>query len=202
MAKRNQASAAEDAVRAYLQAVSDPASLIDEELVAKLQQEADATSDPLHRVSLLSQMHAAQSPDVDALEEAFIEHVGAWAEENSIVVDAFLDAGVEPTVLRKAGFKVSGPARRSGPRQRRGPQVAGRTGRVPDGTYDAALADVWSQGKTVTLPELRELTGFTLGQLRPVVKRMVAAGEAEDLGPQPNHSGPGRAPVQYRRVAS
>lgn len=178
----------ETAVRNYLIALRDPSALTDEKKIADLEQELASTDDGAHRLRLRQQIMDAQRPTVDGYEDAFISHAKAWADDEGISAEAFKAEGVNPAVLRKAGFTVRGGRRRAAAR--------GTTGRsrvsadevrksIPRGTF--------------TVKQVEAASGASPAVVRRVVQEEVAAGNVTEIGPDPDHQGRGRAPTLYKR---
>jgi hypothetical protein len=51
---------------------------------------------------------------------------------------------------------------------------------------------------TFTVKDLQERSGASAAVVRRVISEEVEAGNVSDEGPDPDHSGPGRAPAIYR----
>ncbi|HKK70690.1 MAG TPA: hypothetical protein VKA86_05685 [Candidatus Krumholzibacteria bacterium] len=86
-----------DAVAQYLKALADPASLIDQAALDKLDTRIARTKDPIARVKLRAERARAESVDLETLEDAFVEAVPAWIEQE----------GIAPTDAR-AAFEAEG----------------------------------------------------------------------------------------------
>ena len=177
---------AETAVRTYLTALRDPASLRDEEMVASLQSQLENSSDELDRLRLRQQLLDLESPSIQRYEDDFVTHAKAWAEETGISPQAFEAEGVPAGVLRKAGLAASG-------RGRRGRRSGTRT-RV---TVDQVRAAI-PRG-TFTIKMLQEVSGASPAVVRKVVQEELAGGRLKDQGPDPDHVGPGRSPTLYKK---
>jgi len=186
----------EDAVRRYLQFLADPDSAVDLTAIARLEAEVAAATDVIDRLVALSRLRQARTVDETTLRDAFVHHARAFAAERGVDVTAFLAMGVQPQTLRDAGFTVGGAAstpdrpRRPSTTRRRKPSV--QASRITEGlagrTGEFTLGDV-----------LRDFGG-TPQTVRKAVDALVESGRAERLGPDPAHSGPGRAPVRFRMV--
>ena len=184
-------SAAESAVRDYLVALRDPSSLRDEQKIKELHERLDAAEDELERLQLRQQIMDAETPQLSRYEEAFITHAKAWADEKGISAKAFAAEGVPLQVLRRAGFSVGrgrGPSRRGG---RAGTRTRTRVTSeevrkaIPKGTF--------------TIKQLQERSGASPAVVRKVVEEEIAAGRVTREGTDPDHTGPGRAPVLFKR---
>lgn len=186
----------EDAVRNYLKALRDPGSLRDENRIAELQQELDSSDDTIDRLRLQQELLEAANPPLEAYEDSFVEHAKAWADRAGITANAFLAEGVSSGVLRRAGFSVRGAGRRTaraGGRPRKSPRAAGRTR-----TSAEEVRKAIPKG-TFTVKDVQEASGASPAVVRRVIAEAVAAGEVDDLGPDPDHSGPGRSPTLYQK---
>lgn len=189
------APAAETAVRDYLRALSDPSSLRDDGQIEDLQSKLNSSQDGVERLRLRQMLLEAETPSIERYEEGFVTHAKAWADESGISAKAFTDEGVNDDVLRRAGFSV-GDGRRRGRTTRQAP-AAPRTrrsrvtaedvrGAIPDGTF--------------TIKTLQDTSGASPAVVRKVVSEEESAGRLRNEGTDPDHRGPGRAPVLYRRV--
>lgn len=179
-------SKADDAIRTYLTALRDPSALIDADAVAKLTAELDGTDDPIARIEIRQQLIDAKTPPTDKVEDAFVAHAKAWADKGGISPEAMVAEGVDKGVLRKAGFSISG-GKRSAPRSASSKRVTADDVRsaIPSGVF--------------TVKSLREISGASPAVVRKVINEETEAGNVVEQGPDPDHSGPGRAPVLYTR---
>lgn len=107
----------EAAMRAYLQALTDPEALRDEETISKLRQRLQSSDDPLERVRLQGQLEQAMRVTPDAYEDGFIAYAKEWAEEHGVSAEAFKAEGVPRTVLRRAGLDGARSSARRGGRR-------------------------------------------------------------------------------------
>jgi hypothetical protein len=187
-------AAAETAVRDYLRALKDPASLRDEDVINDLTKRLEQSDDALERLRLRQQLLDAEAPSVERLEEGFVTHAKAWADGTAISVNAFQAEGVAPDVLRRAGFPVTGARRGRGGRTATVPQRARRS-RVTVDEVRSAIPD-----GAFTIKTLQEVSGASPAVVRKVVAEEEAAGQLRSEGTDPDHRGPGRAPVLYRKA--
>ena len=176
----------ETAVRTYLAALRDPSSLRDDTRLRELQEQLENSGDELTRLQLRQQIMDLESPSVQQFENDFIMHARAWAEENGITAAAFQAEGVPSQVLRKAGMAA-------GKAGRRGKRVGTRT-RV---TVDEVRASIPRGAFTVRT--LQEVSGASPAVVRKVVTEELAEGRMKEVGPDPDHRGPGRAPTLYKK---
>lgn len=182
----------ETIIRTYLSALRDPSSLKDDEAVAGKQQELDATEDSISRLRLHQELRMLSAPSLDAVEDDFVVHGKAWAEEQGISAEAFAAEGVPSSVLRRAGFSVARGKEGSG----RKPVTRRRTSgtRV---TTDEVIAAMPKAAFTVKV--LREISGASPAVVRKAITAEVQAGRLVDGGTDPDHTGPGRSPTLYRK---
>lgn len=186
MAKKEQ----DEAVRNYLLALRDPQALVDEERIGELKRQLEESKDELERLRLRQQLLDAERPAVEQYEEAFVNHAKAWADQHGISAKAFMAEGAPEDVLRRAGFSIP---RASGRRGARAARTTKRT-RVSAEDVRAALP----KGK-FTNKQVQEATGASPAVVRRVVLEEVEKGNVRDLGTDPDHQGPGRAPRLYER---
>lgn len=180
------------AVRDYLVALKDLAALRDEEHLGELRNLLEASTDPIERLQLRQQLLQLESPSLQQYEQAFIDHARTWAEEQHVGAEAFAAEGVPAAVLRRAGFGVSRRGRGRAPGR---PGAAGRGPRRRTSAQEVRNA-IPTRG-TFTVQQLQERSGASAAVVRRIVHEEVAAGRVTDLGPDPDHHGPGRAPTLY-----
>lgn len=189
----------ESAVRRYLAWIDDPASVVDEGAVERAEAAFAAASDPIDRLHAAAAREKARVADVDSIAREFVAHARSYAEGEGIPVEAFRSLGVGDDVLAEAGFAV--PSSRG----RRGPAAGARRATRPGGAPRAPQISVAQiKGVADQMPKQ-----FTLAQLadkagggspvtvRKAVDELIAEGRAAKLGPDANHTGPGRAPTIY-----
>ena len=100
----------EDLIRGYLKTLDDPATLVDNDTVARLEDAVRSATDPIDKLRALAALNKAKTPDVDFYRAGFVQHARAWAEANDIPLETFADVGVSRDVLRSAGL-VGGRSR-------------------------------------------------------------------------------------------
>lgn len=183
---------AETAVRDYLRSLTDPSSLRDEDRINELQKQLDKSEDALERLRIRQQLLDLQEPSSDHFEEAFLTHAKAWADQQGISVKAFTDEGVHADVLRRAGFPVPG---RRGRGARGGSATRAKRSRVTTEEVRAAIPK-----GTFTIKALQDASGASPAVVRKVVAEEEVVGNVRSEGTDPDHRGPGRAPILYRRV--
>lgn len=183
-------SAQEAAVRNYLVSLKDPSALRDDSRIEELQQRLEASQDELERLQLRQQLLDAERPSLGGYEEEFITHAKAWADDRGISEKAFAAEGVPAAVLRKAGFRgVRGGRRRAS---------TAPTGRTRTRTSPEEIRKAIPRG-SFTIKQLQDRSGASSAVVRRVVQEEVDAGRLKEAGSDPDHRGPGRAPVLYER---
>lgn len=182
MASKSAASA----VRTYLIALRDPSTLRDESQLAQLQSELDSSGDELERLRLRQQIFDLETPSISRYEEEFITHAKAWADEHGITGRAFEAEGVPAQVLRRAGLAAA-----------RGGRKGRRTGTRSRVTVDEVRALI-PRG-SFTIRTLQETSGASPAVVRKVVNEELANGRLKEVGPDPDHRGPGRSPTLYKK---
>jgi hypothetical protein len=190
------ASETETAVRNYLLFLEDPSKLVDQDEVARLEKVARSTADPLERLQAINRLQQLREGDGDSYRQAFCAHAKTWAEANDIRPASFLELGVDEGTLRAAGF----PLRSLGT-----PRTSSRRTRQPSGRGQVRVEQVKEavgrQTREFTLADVAAASGGSPMTIRKAVEELVAAGAVERLGPTPNWSQPGRAPIQFRTAA-
>ena len=179
------------AVRNYLKSLRDPSALRDDDAIADLHSKLDQTHDDVERLKLRQQLLELQNPPLERYEAAFVKHAKAWADDSGVTADAFAAEGVPPAVLWRAGFRgvTNGRTRHT----RRTARTTGRRrvsadevrGAIPTGAF--------------TVKDVQAASGASAAVVRRVIGEEVDAGNVTDLGPDPDHTGPGRAPTVYQR---
>lgn len=189
------AATAETAVRDYLRALADPDSLRDDDAIEDLTNRLEKSDDALERLRIRQQLLDLQSPSIERYEEGFVTYAKAWADEQGIGAKAFTDEGVSNEVLRRAGFDVGPRGRRSRSRTA-APATRGPRSRVSSEEVRAAIP----KSGTFTIKSLQDASGASPAIVRKVVSEEESAGRVRNDGTDPDHRGPGRAPVLYRRT--
>lgn len=186
---------AESAVRDYLRALHDPSSLRDDDKITELTQKLTSSEDGVERLRLRQTLLDAEAPSIERYEDEFVTHARAWADEAGVGVKAFTDEGVSNDVLRRAGFNVGGT--RGGRRARSSPASAPRARRSRVTAEDVRSA---IPNGTFTIKALQDSSGASPAVVRKVVAEEEQAGNLRSEGTDPDHRGPGRAPILYRKV--
>lgn len=185
------AVSAEQAVREYLVSLRDPAALRDEGELSSLREQLDKSEDELERLQLQQRIIELESPSTQRYEDNFVTHAKAWAEKTGVSDRAFLAEGVPAAVLRKAGFRNVGSGR-TRTTSSRGRSTRSRV------SADEVRAAIPRKG-TFTIKDVQDASGASPAVVRRVVAEEVEAGSISEAGPDPEHSGPGRAPTLYTR---
>lgn len=180
---------AEDAVRTYLTYLQDPSSFRDLDEVNRLTGAAEAASDPLEKLKLLSAAQRADEVDGSAYEAGFVAHAKEWAERERVTAEAFKALGVPTDVLAAAGLvrrraaKPTTPGRRT---RSQGVSVAHVIEAIPSEPF--------------RIRDVMEATGASLQTVRKAVRTLLEQGAVLDLGPDQDWDGRGRTPTLYRRA--
>ncbi len=171
------------AVRAYLNYLQDPKSIVDLDEIAKLTQELDNETDLLQQLRLASAIASLRSADGTEVQAGFVRHAKSWAEDNLTIdfIGAFKSLNVPTGVLREAGFPLRGGGKRTGVRV------------GTEAVRNAIGADPFTIQGVVTV------SGASPATVRNVVLQMVKNGDVAELGPDPDHAGRGRRGTQYQR---
>jgi len=180
---------AEDAVRRYLLFVEDPAQLRDEKEIQKRTQAVLDTTDPLEKLKALAELEQVANIQDEPLRKGFVEHAKAWADATGIPVSAFQELKVPAEVLKEAGFDVAVASRR-----RSGGVTRQRAKAVP---AEDIKAWILNQKGTFLLADIINGAGGSQATVRKTIDELVEAGQVEKLGPVPDYTGRGRAPLQY-----
>lgn len=183
---------AESAVRNYLMFLDDPDKLIDSNEVARLEDELEQAADPVDKLRIATRLHRLHRRDVEGYRQAFCAHAKDWAEANDIDVESFRALGVDDKTLRAAGFKLQ-------PRGAVGAASNVRAGSRPGSVRaEDVKAVAASRTSEFTMAEVGEASGASPMTIRKALNEMIEAGEIERLGPAPDWSQPGRAPILFR----
>ena len=181
---------AETAVRNYLLYQDDPTQLVDADQVLRLEQAAAAATDPIAKLKALAALTRARQLDIHRYEQDFIQHARAWAEDNDIPGSVFGELGVPESVLRSAGFGVG----------RRGKASTAQTLRAKSvSAKDIQDHIVRWRKQTFTLANVAQTVGGSPMTIRKAVDELVRSGTITRVGPTPDWSGPGRAPIQFSK---
>jgi len=188
----------EGAVRSYLVFLDDPRQLRDETAIQRLTQAVLVADDPIDKLKALAELERAAQVDEKAVRAGFVEHARTWAEAEAVPVSAFRELGVPDDALREAGFDVpAGSPRRA--RAARGSAAGTARTRARAVPVDEIKAYVLGLDEPFVLTEVMSGVGGSPATIRKAVDELVEAGRVTRLGPVPDHSGRGRAPVRYAR---
>jgi hypothetical protein len=183
---------AEEAVRQYLRFLEDPNTLRDDAEIEKQQRAVEKATDPIDKLKALAELDRVSNVDAEPVRKGFVEHAKAWSEELGVPVSAFQELKVPDDVLREAGFSV--PAGRG-----RGRSAGISRQRAKAVPIEDIKAWVLNQKGTFLLSDVMSGAGGSPATVRKAVDELIEAGSVEKLGPVPEYSGRGRAPIQYSR---
>lgn len=187
----------EGAVRLYLLYLEDPNKLRDETEIQKKTQAVLDAKDPIQKLKALGELERVAKVDEAPLRADFVEHAKAWADAERIPVSAFRDMGAPDEVLREASFDV--PVSTGRGRRARASSDGGARQRAKAVPTEEIKAFVLEQKGTFLLADVMGGVGGSPATVRKAVDELVEAGQVERLGPVPDYSGRGRAPIQYSR---
>ena len=185
----------ESAVRRFLAWVENPASAIDQGAIDRAEAAFAAASDPIERLHAAAARERARAADVAAISGDFVAHARAYAESAGIPFEAFRALGVSPEVLAEAGFAVPSRGRRGA-----GAKSTTRSGlpRAPQISVSQIKGVADQMPKQFTLAQLaNKAGGGSPVTVRKAVDELISEGSVAKLGPDTNHTGPGRAPTVY-----
>ncbi len=188
--KPQDADNAEEAVGQYLRALADPGVVYDDERLAEYGWLEEPGGDVIERLRARQELLDLQDGEqrLKELEQRFVRHAKAWADQHGLSAEVFRAEGVRPRVLNAAGWRD----RRSPGRQ----QPTRSRSRV-------TAVEVWNaipEDELFTLRWLREETGASSATVRKVVTDEIQAGHIVEQGQAPDHTGRGRPPTLYRWV--
>ncbi len=190
-------SDADTAVRNYLLFLEDPAQLVDTAEIERLQAEIDAATDPLDRLRALSKLQRARQSDEGELRAAFCASAKRWAEVNEVTVASLQSVGVTDDVLQQAGFAVPAPATRRPGKNRANARPNSSSPPVTTATIKSEVA---VRTTRFTLADIGAEIGGSPMTVRKAVTEMISEGLVQRLGPTPNWSHQGRAPIVYQAI--
>ncbi len=196
----SEAATPESAVRRYLAWIDDPASAVDQAAIERAEAAFASASDPIDRLHAAAARERARAADVESITSDFVAHARGYAEAEGIPVEAFRSLGVSDDVLAEAGFAVPSSRGRRGPAAGSGRRVNARPAgpRAPQIPVAQIKAVADQMPKQFTLAQLADKAGGgSPVTVRKAVDELIAEGRAAKIGPDTNHTGPGRAPTIY-----
>ena len=185
----NSTKTEEAAIRGYLMFLQDPAQLVDQTLIVKLEQRLSAATDPLDRLIALAEHERALHPDEAPYRAAFIAHARQWAETNNVPATAFEKLGVAVDVLSEAGLA---PRQRVHKRTRRAASES-----APSVTTREIKDAISRMQGEFTIGDIAQAAGGSPMTVRKALNEMVEQGQVRRIGPAENWSSKGRAPIMY-----
>lgn len=189
----------ETAVRRYLAWSEDPGSAVDQQAVEEAESRFAQAVDPLDRLHAAAARERARTADIAAIRTDFVTHARSYAEAEGIPVEAFRTLGVDDDVLAEAGFVVPSSRGRRGPAAGGGRSAPSSRPRAPQVSAAQIREVVPTMTGPFTLVQLAEQAGGgSPATVRKAIVDLVAEGRVRDLGPDSDHTGPGRAPNRYQ----
>ncbi|SRR6266545_884077 len=185
-------TSSEDAVRQYLLYLDNPEQLRDEKEIQRKTKAVLDAADPVEKLKALADLERVANIDEGPLRKGFVENAKAWADDQSIPLSAFRELKVPDDVLREAGFSVAAGRGRG----RGGTGERQRAKAVP---IEEIKTWILNKKGTFVLTDIMSNVGGSPATVRKAVDELIEGGFVEKLGPVPDYSGRGRAPVQYSR---
>lgn len=200
------ARVADEAVRAYMEALQDPNTAVDWDEVEELAGQIAEETDPVKRVLLRAEWRRASDPAtyMPDLEADFIAFASQWAQANRVTGDDFFYEGVPLQVLRESGLGISDEARAYADTD-----VPGDAAEAPaEGPVPADDGELFEPGSAMekvftaigedpfTINSLVEATDASRSTVRAVLDRLEEAGRLTELPPEPD--APERAAKRYQ----
>ena len=198
--------AAEQAIRRYLLWLNDPGSIVDLTAIDDAERVAKQTTDVIEKLKALSRVEHLRLGDSAAVKRAFLEHAKIWSDQHEIGAASWIRLGVPPEVLREAGItgNRAGRPHASRPAAKRATSSATSTGTRRPKAGSVTIAQIVAHVQTMTGPfvltDIADQVGGSPMTLRKAIEQMVESAKVERLGPDPQFSGRGRAPIRYRTV--
>ncbi len=202
------ARVADEAVRAYMEALQDPNTAVDWDEVEELAGQIAEETDPVKRVLLRAEWRRASDPAtyMPDLEADFIAFASQWAQANRVTGDDFFYEGVPLQVLREASLGISDEAKAYADTDVPEPTPAAAP--ADDEAPAVADEDLFESGSAMekvfqtiddqpfTINDLVDRSDASRSTVRAVLDRLEEAGRLSELPADP--SGPERAPKRYQ----
>ncbi|WP_370327417.1 hypothetical protein [Euzebya sp.] len=210
------ARVADEAVRAYLEALQDPNTAVDWDEVEELASQIAEATDPVRRVLLRAEWRRASDPAtyLPDLEADFIAFAGQWSQANRVTGDDFFYEGVPLQVLREAGMGISEEARAYADPDAElayeaavpaaDAPVAAAPGGDGEGPFEAGSAmekvyEAMGEGP-FTINDLVDRADASRSTVRAVLDKLQEMGRLTELDPVETGAA-GRAPKRYQLTA-
>ena len=175
----------EVAVREYLTFLSDPSSLVDPELIARLEADVEKAKDPIEKLRSIAALERAQKADPDRYERAFVAQAKQWAATEDVPANAFRELGVPDDVLRAAGIIVVGGRSRS----RVGAPKPASSTRRPAIKADALEAGILALSDPFSVKDVSERVGGSTVTIKAAIERLEAQGKVLGAGERAGNRG-------------
>lgn len=208
------ARVADEAVRAYMEALQDPNTAVDWDEVEELAAQIAEATDPVRRVLLRAEWRRASDPAtyMPDLEADYIAFAAQWAQANRVTGDDFFYEGVPLQVLREAGLGISEEARAyadgdddmdlADDEASAAPAAVAASESDEDGPLfeeGSAMESVYNAIGTepFTINDLVDRADASRSTVRAVLDKLEEAGKLEELAPLDTGTA-GRAPKRYQ----
>ena len=215
------ARVADEAVRAYLEALQDPNTAVNWDEVEELASQIAEATDPVRRVLLRAEWRRASDPStyVPDLQADFIAFAEQWSQANRVSADDFFYEGVPLQVLAEAGMRISEEAMAyadedgfdlEGGVAEGGAESDGGDGIASEVSDDGTLFEAGSAGAKVyeqigagpfTISDLVDRADASRSTVRSVLDKLEQAGMVMELEPLDTGNA-GRSPKRYELTGS
>jgi hypothetical protein len=203
------ARVADEAVRAYMEALQDPNTAVDWDEVEELASQIAETTDPVRRVLLRAEWRRASDPAtyLPDLEADFIAFATQWAQANRVTGDDFFYEGVPLQVLRESGLGISDEARAyadgdvedaaTPAEDAEGALAAGDDGALfePGSAMDKVFQAIGDEPFTIN--DLVDRADASRSTVRAVLDKLEEVGQIHEVAPT-DSSAAGRSPKHYQ----
>lgn len=191
------AEPSEEIIRKYLEVLEDPSRAIDHDAIREQEEVVSSAEDVIDRLHALATLERIREPDTTEIEGAFVAVVQAWASVHQVPASAFIEVGVAPEVLRRAGFDV---AQRRSKRVRRADSTSRERPRSRV-TQEVVRVAIMNYATEFTIADVAEKLGANNVTVRKAAEGLVNSGDLRKLPPRVDHVGPGRAPARYEVIS-
>jgi hypothetical protein len=185
MAQTAAPTESEIAVREYLTFLSDPSSLVDPELIARLEADVANAKDPIEKLRSIAALERAQKADPDRYERAFVAQAKQWAVAEEVPANAFRELGVPDDVLRAAGIIVVGGRSRN---RVAAPKPTSST-RRPAIKADDLEAGILALSDPFSVKDVAERVGGSTVTIKTAIDRLEAQGKVLAAGERAGNRG-------------
>jgi hypothetical protein len=179
---KKQADSNDAVVRAYLEFLGDPLSILDEKAIKAAQKALNAETDPLKKLRLHSAFNGLRNVDTAgaSVKDAFVGIAKQWASDNEVTAKDFIELyNVPRAVLVESGMTLK------------------RAERVITSVVEAAIQDA---KEIFTISSITTKTGSTSQTVTKTVRNLVEAGTVKVVDAPEGTVVTGRPSVHYQVV--